>query len=247
MDQTGTYVVQSVRRVPEEQRHDNRLLRNVRGTPREPNPSDMSTDLPEPTPVRVFLVNTNVFNFQTRNLWSRDLNAMPKCRLAARMHQSRGGSDECRGRPDRCLALKRKAEGDPHDSEVENTEMDSLVESWRENNDPNDEIDLLICQQRNQYVASAHETGTDRPVCEEPKTPFPYDEVDGITSTTRAASCSTTLLSKRRGLRRFRGCRQTPRRGRVWHSDGSTSTRVTSTSPSTAVFWSCRSTSSRLT
>ena len=25
-------------------------------------------------------------------------------------------------------------------------------------------------------VASVHETGTDRPVCEEPKTPFPYDE-----------------------------------------------------------------------
>ena len=36
MDQTWTYVVQSVRRVPEEQRHDNRLLRNVRGTPWEP-------------------------------------------------------------------------------------------------------------------------------------------------------------------------------------------------------------------
>ena len=35
---------------------------------------------------------------------------------------------------------------------------------------------LLICQQRDQYVASVHETGTDRPVCEEPKTPFPCDE-----------------------------------------------------------------------
>ena len=77
---------------------------------------------------------------------------------------------------DRRLALKRKAEGYPHDSEVENTVMDSLVESWRENNDPDDEIDLLICQQRDQHVASVHETGTDRPVCEEPKTSFPYDE-----------------------------------------------------------------------
>ena len=47
---------------------------------------------------------------------------------------------------------------------------------WREDNDPDDEIELLICQQRDQYVASVHETGTDRPVCEEPKTPFPYDE-----------------------------------------------------------------------
>ena len=101
---------------------------------------------------------------------------------------------------DRCLALKRKAEGDPHDSEVENTVMDSLVESWRENNDPNDEIDLLICQHRDQYVASAHETGTDRPVFEEPRTPFPCDEVDGITSTTRVASCSTALSSIRRRI-----------------------------------------------
>ena len=32
MDETGTHVVQSVRRVPEEQRYDHRLLQNVRGT-----------------------------------------------------------------------------------------------------------------------------------------------------------------------------------------------------------------------
>ena len=48
MDVTGTYVVRSVRRVPEEQRYDHRLLQNVRGTPWEPNPSDVSTDLPGP-------------------------------------------------------------------------------------------------------------------------------------------------------------------------------------------------------
>ena len=48
MDETGTYVVQSVRRVFEEQRYDNRLLRRVRGTPWEPNPGDVSTHLPEP-------------------------------------------------------------------------------------------------------------------------------------------------------------------------------------------------------
>ena len=41
-----------------------------------------------------------------------------------------------------------------HDFEVENTVMDSLVESWRGNNDPDSEIDLLICQLRDQYVAS---------------------------------------------------------------------------------------------
>ena len=48
MDETGTYVVQSVRRVPEEQRYDHGLLQCVRGTPWEPNPGDASTDLPEP-------------------------------------------------------------------------------------------------------------------------------------------------------------------------------------------------------
>ena len=47
MDETGTYVVQSVRRVPEEQRYDHRLLQNVRGTHWEPNPGDVSTDFPE--------------------------------------------------------------------------------------------------------------------------------------------------------------------------------------------------------
>ena len=48
MDETGTHVVRSVRRVPEEQRCDHRLLQNVRGSPREPNPGDVSTYLPEP-------------------------------------------------------------------------------------------------------------------------------------------------------------------------------------------------------
>ena len=48
MDETGTYVVQSVRRVPEEQRYDHRLLQSVRGTHWEPNPGYVSTDLLEP-------------------------------------------------------------------------------------------------------------------------------------------------------------------------------------------------------
>ena len=48
MDETGTYILQSVRRVSEEQRYDHRLLQSVRGTPCEPNPGDVSTDLPEP-------------------------------------------------------------------------------------------------------------------------------------------------------------------------------------------------------
>ena len=45
MDETGTNVVQSVRRVPEEQRYDKRLLLSVHGTPWEPNPGDAVTEL----------------------------------------------------------------------------------------------------------------------------------------------------------------------------------------------------------
>ena len=48
IDETGTFVVQSVRRVPEEQRHHHRLLQSVRGTPWELNPGYVSTDLLEP-------------------------------------------------------------------------------------------------------------------------------------------------------------------------------------------------------
>ena len=103
------------------------------------------------------------------------------------------------------LALKRKAEGDPNDSEVENTVMNSLAELRHENNDPDDEIDLLTCQQRDQYVASVHETGTDRPVCEEPKTPFPHDECGrAYIDDTSGKLLKTTLLSRRRGQRRLR-------------------------------------------
>ena len=49
MDETG----QSVRRVAEEQRYDHRLLQNVLGTLWEPNPGDVSTDLPEPKRITV--------------------------------------------------------------------------------------------------------------------------------------------------------------------------------------------------
>ena len=35
-DETGTYVVQCVRQVPEEHRYDHRLMQSVRGTPSEP-------------------------------------------------------------------------------------------------------------------------------------------------------------------------------------------------------------------
>ena len=48
MDETGTCVVQSVRRDPDEQRYDHRLLQKVHGTPWEPNPGDVSTYFLEP-------------------------------------------------------------------------------------------------------------------------------------------------------------------------------------------------------
>ena len=54
--------------------------------------------------------------------------------------------------------------------------MNSLAELWHREDDPDSEVDLLIFQQRDRYVASVHETGGDKPVCEEPKTPFPYGE-----------------------------------------------------------------------
>ena len=100
---------------------------------------------------------------------------------------------------DRRLALKRKAEGDPNDSEVENTVMNSLAELRHENNDHDGEIDLLTCQQRDQYVASVHETGTDRPVCEQPKTPFPHDECGrAYIDDTSGKLLNNTLVEKAR-------------------------------------------------
>ena len=73
---------------------------------------------------------------------------------------------------DKRIALKGKAVNDPSDSEVEDSAMNSLARE----DDPDSEVDLLIFQKRDRYVASVHETGSDKPVCEEPKTPFPYDE-----------------------------------------------------------------------
>ena len=66
MDETGTHVVQSVRRVPEEQRYDNRLLRNVRGTCWEANPGDVSTDLRVPV---LIIPVYNSDNKGTRNVY----------------------------------------------------------------------------------------------------------------------------------------------------------------------------------
>ena len=79
LDETWTYVVPSVRRVPEEQRYDHRLLQSVRGTPWGPNPGDVSTDLleqmliiphlsdVEPAPTQTYHSD----NRRTRNVYIR--------------------------------------------------------------------------------------------------------------------------------------------------------------------------------
>ena len=80
--------------------------------------------------------------------------------------------------------------------------MNSLAELWHREDDLDGEVDLLILQQRDRYVASVHETGGDKASGrEEPKTPFPYDECgwDYIDDTS-----TTTHLSRRQELRKFR-------------------------------------------
>ena len=308
MDETGTYVVQFVRRVPEGQRCDNRLQRSVRGTPQDTNPGDVSTDLLEPvlfipqlhdvgsTPTRVYSSdNQGTRNVNIRKKDIEKCGATTECRrrledamttdtsTAARVKDpDESGSTNPNGssgpsgsgqhkrvrfsdqesvdsRPerdaeihtgdpeapvtrkisaetdaerleeevtsaaadtDRRLALKRKAEGDPNDSEVENTVMDSLAELWRENNEPDAEM------QTGSSFSSVIERvkiGTDRPVCEEPKTPYPHDECGWghIDDTCR----NNTLVEKAKTKRDFGhsclgGCRRTPWRGRVWHAMG---------------------------
>ena len=53
---------------------------------------------------------------------------------------------------------------------------DSLEEWWHKEDELDDEIGLLLLQECDRYRASVHQTGSDRPVCEEPKTPFPYGQ-----------------------------------------------------------------------
>ena len=69
MVETVTFVVQSVRRVPEEQRYDHRLLQSVCGTPWEPNLVDVSTDFPEPVLIAPQLAD--VERTPTQNLLHR--------------------------------------------------------------------------------------------------------------------------------------------------------------------------------
>ena len=51
--------------------------------------------------------------------------------------------------------------GDPSDSEMEDSAMNSLADLWHKEDDPDGEVDLLIQQQRNRYVASVHTMSAD--------------------------------------------------------------------------------------
>ena len=66
---------------------------------------------------------------------------------------------------DKRVALKRKSENDSSDLEVEESRVEFTCEIVHREDDPESEVDLLLFQQRDRYVASVHETGGDKPVC----------------------------------------------------------------------------------
>ena len=125
--------------------------------------------------------------------------------------------------------------------------MNSLAELWHREDDPDGEVDLLILQQRDRYVASVHETGGDM---KSPRHLSHTMSADGMTSMKRAASYSTTHLSRRQELRKFRSfvnfvsgrLLTDPVTRSCLARAGLTSTRETNTNRSTAVDWSCKNT-----
>ena len=80
--------------------------------------------------------------------------------------------------------------------------MNSVAKLWYRENDPDDEVDLLILQQRDCYVASVDETGDDKLVMtnqcvKNPEHISQMMNVDGTTSMTLVANCSTTHSSRK--------------------------------------------------
>ena len=124
--------------------------------------------------IRVVLVKTNAFHFQTKNTQIRDLLVMQKCRPAKTW--KRDLQRLLKQILTKRVVLKRKAEDDPSDSEMDDSVIVSLAKLWDQEHDHDSEVDLLIFQQRDRYISSVLETGVDNPVCEEPKTHSPYDE-----------------------------------------------------------------------
>ena len=119
--------------------------------------------------------------------------------------------------------------------------MNSLAKLRHRENDPDDEVDLFILQQRDCYVASVHETGCNMQVCvKNPRHPSLMMNADGTKSMTRAASCSTTHLLGRGENRRdfchprawcLGGGRQTLLTRLCLAQGGSTSTKGDETNP----------------
>ena len=58
-----------------------------------------------------------------------------------------GSAETAETDPGKRIALKRQAEGDPSDSEKEDSAINSLAEFWHRKDDPDGEVDLLIFQQ----------------------------------------------------------------------------------------------------
>ena len=82
MDETGTHVVQSESQKSSDTTSLLPLLQSVRGTPQEPNPGDVSTDLlepmliiprmpdVEPTPTEPIIVTTEELAMSTSTKWT---------------------------------------------------------------------------------------------------------------------------------------------------------------------------------
>ena len=119
--------------------------------------------------VQVALVNTNASDFLIKSAWiqTRKGTQMQTSGQEAPVTRKRSAEIDAERLEEvaaetaetdfgQRTALKRKAEGDPSDSEVEDSAMNWLAEVWHKENDPDGEVDLLILKQRDRCVASVH-------------------------------------------------------------------------------------------
>ena len=205
--------------------------------------SKIWVNLGQRTPaVRVDLDNEDAFDFQIKT-WNRNLRSAETD--AERLEEET--AETAKAEAVKRIALKRKAENDPSDSEVEDSAMNSLADLWHREDDPDSEVELLIFQQRDRHVASVQETGGDKPVCKEPKTPFPFDECgwDYIDDTS-GKLLNNTLVAKARAEEI-----SVIRKLGVWEVVDSlvraelTSTKMTNTNRSSGVGWLCKSTNDK--
>ena len=128
--------------------------------------------------------------------------------------------------------------------------MNSLAELWHREDDPDREVGLLIFQQRDRNYASVRGTGGDKPVCEEPKTPFPHDECGwDYTDDTSGKLLNNTLVEKA-GAEKISVIRELgvwevvdrPCDEVVFGTRWVHLKKVANTNRCTAVDWSCKST-----